>query len=79
MDCEKFREAIFQFVDNELRGEPLLEFRRHMACCPDCAQQRSYTSKWLVMVRTRVVRLAAPEGLRRRIVIHLRQRPIGDA
>ena len=73
MDCRRARQVIFLYVDNEMEEDLHLAFERHMTVCPRCAQRIEYTRRWLTLVKRRCLRVRAPEGLRKRILISLRQ------
>jgi mycothiol system anti-sigma-R factor len=79
MDCKQVSEALFLFVDNELGEEQQTPFRDHVAQCPHCSRQMSYTLKLLLVIRERCSRCPAPDTLRSRILLSLphRQKPLG--
>lgn len=68
MNCRKVRKTVYLYVDNEMDGELLVSFRRHLEVCPGCAREIEYTVHLLTVVRKRCTRAAAPEHLRRRIL-----------
>ena len=74
MDCSRFQEVVFQYVDGEMKGELLLQFRAHMAECPECDQQREAAERWLHALKRRLPRLTAPERLRQKILHNLPHR-----
>lgn len=76
-DCKKIHdELVFLYVDNEMGQEMLVSFKRHLADCPECAQEAQYTRKLVMIVRQRVRRTSAPTSLRERILAGLpRRRP----
>ena len=80
MNCKELREEfVFLFADNEMGQERLVAFRRHVADCPDCAQQAEFTCRLLTIVRKRAVRWEAPSSLRARILAGLPHRQRGPA
>lgn len=72
MDCRKVREVVFVYADNEMEGELLISFRRHVAICPECARQKVFAERLVMVVKQRCVRATAPERLRQRILTDLR-------
>lgn len=68
MDCRRINEFLYRFFDNELEQEIVVSFRDHIATCPDCSRQVSYTRKVLLVVRQKCSRCCAPESLRNRIL-----------
>ncbi|MEE9562694.1 MAG: mycothiol system anti-sigma-R factor [Thermoanaerobaculia bacterium] len=74
MDCERVREVIFLYADNELEEEVCLAIREHLVICPHCARRIAYTTKVLTIVRKRCTRALAPESLRQRILTGLPHR-----
>ncbi len=68
MDCNRVKETIYQFLDNEMGEEEVVRFEDHLAHCPRCARRRDFTTRWLVLVRRRTVRHCAPANLRARIL-----------
>jgi len=76
MDCKRVSQVIFLYVDNEMGEELHVAFEEHMSDCPHCAQRIEYTQRWLTLVKSRCLRVRAPESLRRRILTSLRHRPL---
>lgn len=76
MDCKRVSEVVFLVVDNEIEQELLTELREHLALCPPCAQQLSYTRKLIAVVRARCQRAVAPARLRVRILTSFPHRAI---
>lgn len=77
MDCDCKRiheELVFLFVDDEMGEEALLAFKRHIADCPECAEDAKYTRRLLMIVRERAGRCNAPRDLRDRILAALPHR-----
>ncbi|MCH9649100.1 MAG: zf-HC2 domain-containing protein [Deltaproteobacteria bacterium] len=72
MDCSRIKDAIYLFLDNEMGEEVASEFENHLASCPSCARRRDFTTRWLVQVRRRAVRLCAPDSLRQKVLRSLR-------
>ena len=68
-NCKKIHEElVFLYADNEMGQEMLLTFQRHLADCPECAQEARYTQRLLMIVRERSGRCCAPRRLRERIL-----------
>ncbi|MCP4205038.1 MAG: mycothiol system anti-sigma-R factor [bacterium] len=78
MDCRKVREVVFVYADNEMEGELLVSFRKHVAVCPECARRTIYAERLITVVRKRCVKAVAPEQLRQRILSGLRHYQAGD-
>ena len=72
MNCRKVRQTVYLYVDNEMEGELLISFRRHLELCPGCAREIEYAVRLLGVVRRRCPRTVAPDSLRRRIQSCLR-------
>ena len=69
MNCKQVKEEmVFLFADNEMGQEMLVAFRRHVSACPHCAREARLARTFLTLVRKRVVRRAAPRGLRSKIL-----------
>lgn len=74
-DCKKIHEElVFLYADNEMGQEMLVAFKRHLADCPECAQDAQYTQKFLMVFRQRARRARAPRSLRERILAGLAHR-----
>ena len=74
MDCERIQEAIYLSFDNEIDAASRERLESHLASCSPCARRRNFTGNFLILLRRRVVRLAAPPELRRRILQSLPHR-----
>lgn len=68
MDCKRIIRAIYLSFDDEMDAPGREALETHLAKCSPCARQRRFTGNFLVMFRSRTVRLEAPAGLRRRIL-----------
>ncbi len=69
MKCRQVtEELIFLFADNELGGELLVSYRRHVSDCPHCAAEERYARFFLGLVRQPTIRRPAPSGLRSKIL-----------
>ncbi len=68
MNCRKIREVVFLYTDNEMDGELLISFRRHVEICPDCARTTRDAQRLVELLRRRCARAAAPPSLRQRIL-----------
>ncbi len=68
MNCREIRQVVFLVTDNEAGSEIVVSFERHIEHCPECAQQARYMQRFLMMVRQRCCRVAAPPDLRLRIL-----------
>lgn len=78
MDCKRFREVVFLFIDDEM-GEELREpFHQHLECCPPCLHHATYAKKFIFLIRERCVRRAASAALRERILASLPHRSRGQ-
>ena len=74
-DCKKIHEElVFLYADNEMGQEMLVAFERHLAACPECAQNAQFIQKFLMIVRQRCGRAYAPNSLRERILAALPHR-----
>lgn len=78
MDCARFEEVLFLYVDEQLESDVVVLYRRHMELCPECARRADYTQRLLLVMRQRCGRAAAPDELRRRILASLPHRSRGD-
>lgn len=74
MNCKRFSEVIFLFVDNEMQDDLLDSFQRHLEDCPGCKQKTLFTRRFLIVFRQRCARHSAPPSLRRRILTSLPHR-----
>ncbi len=68
IDCEKIREMVFLYYDNELDRATMLSFYRHAERCPECWRRVGYTTRLLTSVTLRLRRNSAPNALRDRIL-----------
>lgn len=69
MNCKQItEELVFLFADNEMGGELLIAFRRHVSACPHCAREARYARHFLTLLRERAARRSAPRGLRTKIL-----------
>ena len=74
MDCSRFEELLFLYVDDQLEAEVVVHYRRHIDLCPECARRAAYTHRFLRVMRRRYVPTSAPDELRRRILASLPHR-----
>lgn len=77
MDCDRVRQVMFLFIDNELEETLLVSFREHLAGCSCCTQEMDHTRRLLSLVRERCTRAPAPQRLRDRILTSLPHRAGG--
>lgn len=77
MECREVREVVFLYTDNEMGGELLISFRRHLELCPGCAARISRAETLVRILRQRCARAAAPERLRHRILTSFAHRQDG--
>ena len=68
MNCRRVKEVIFLYTDNEMEGDLLISFRRHIEVCPGCARQIEHAMRLLTLMRKKCGRASAPERLRHRIL-----------
>lgn len=71
MNCNRVREVIFLYTDNEMEEELLVAFREHLVLCPECARQIDYKRRVLSLLRQGCAKTPAPDGLRKRILTSL--------
>lgn len=74
MNCKRVNEVLFLFFDDELEERLLAPFQDHKNGCPHCARRFDYTQRFLLLVRERCLRHAAPQHLRIRILASLPHR-----
>lgn len=67
MDCRRFREVRFLYVDGDLEETVRIEFHDHRQSCPECDRLAQLTLELLQLFRSRCCRVEAPESLRRRL------------
>lgn len=74
MDCKKVKEELVFLAcdhDQDLRQEIKVAFEHHLSQCPECARKAQVTHTVLTIVRTRAVRVCAPNRLRFKILDRL--------
>ena len=74
MDCDKVKEILFLFFDNEMEDDLRETFESHLSRCPGCAHQLDYTRRLLIIFRQRCIRQTAPQRLRVKILTSLPHR-----
>jgi anti-sigma factor RsiW len=63
MSCEKVRQALESFYDNELHGEELNAVERHLDQCEDCSNELRKLQKAGEMLRSHYEKVAASADL----------------
>jgi mycothiol system anti-sigma-R factor len=67
-DCDGDNKTLRRYLDGELRGEELLEFRDHLEQCAGCRQEIAAEEELSRLLhRTRPL-YAAPDALRERVL-----------
>lgn len=74
MNCNAFRNRLSAYVDGELSGRSMLEFRRHLADCPACAKEVE-AQKQLKRALRGLAGAEPPVGLEDRLVANVLAEP----
>jgi mycothiol system anti-sigma-R factor len=74
MNCQRFREVVFLYTDNEMGEDLRIDFQQHLELCPRCARRIDRARRLLSLLRARCARASAPERLRVRILTSLPHR-----
>ena len=73
MDCNKAKEYLYPFIDNELTGDAVAEVEIHFASCPLCSLALEKEKKVDSLMRNYLVKENAPFELREKIINQLAQ------
>jgi mycothiol system anti-sigma-R factor len=76
MRCDDVRHFAYAFLDGELEDQRAADFSRHLVDCPPCGERVMIHRRMRVLVRQRIVPVAAPTTLRDRIAVLLRTTPL---
>ena len=71
-DCSEVLERVFFFIDNELPTADFSEIQHHLDECGPCLQKYDLERTVKALV-ARSCSESAPEGLRERVLLQLRQ------
>lgn len=71
-DCTTALERIYLFVDSEIETASAEEIQEHLDSCADCLNEYDY-ERLVKMVVSRSCAEVAPEQLRERVLISIRQ------
>ncbi|MCH4249978.1 MAG: zf-HC2 domain-containing protein [Microbacteriaceae bacterium] len=71
-DCARARRELEEYVHHELCSEEAADIRAHLETCGSCREEH-LVSVTLTQVISRSCREAAPEDLRRQVLLRLRQ------
>jgi mycothiol system anti-sigma-R factor len=67
-DCDDYCETLRRYLDGELRGQELLQFRDHLEQCAGCRQELAAEEELSRLLhRTRPL-YTAPDALRERVL-----------
>ena len=66
--CGDYREDIRRYLDKELCGHELAQFRTHLAECPACKQELEAEEELSCLLARSRPLYAAPDSLRNRVL-----------
>lgn len=71
MDCQKFQEHLYPFLDKEIDESLKVEMEQHIANCPVCSLELEKERKFGHVLKTHFIKEKAPFALREALVEHL--------
>ena len=71
MDCQKFQEYLYPFLDGELDDGLKLEVEQHLSTCPVCSLELEKERKFGHVLKTHLIKEKAPFALREALVQQL--------
>ena len=74
MDCRTVRDRLFEFLDDELRGDVRSGVERHLDACAPCRDHAARERSFLAAVRAKCPKGDCPETVRARIADEIRRR-----
>jgi mycothiol system anti-sigma-R factor len=77
-ECGDYRENIRRYLDKELCGHELVQFRTHVAECPACKQELEAEEQLSCLLARSRPLYAAPDSLRNR-VLHAIGEPLPES
>lgn len=75
--CVEVLRHLWDYLDEEITPDGAQRLRAHMASCPKCQQYQVYQSCFLETVARLRVELGAPETLRERLAVSLKEQGCG--
>jgi mycothiol system anti-sigma-R factor len=66
--CGDYRENIRRYLDKEVCGHELVQFRTHLAECPACKQELEVEEELSCLLARSRPLYAAPDSLRNRVL-----------
>ncbi len=73
MDCQDCLERLYQYLDKELSVDDVAVVRRHLDDCSGCSDHFYFEARFIQKIRDACADERAPEHLRQRIVLRLRE------
>ena len=71
MDCQKFQEYLYLFLDKEVDENITLEMENHLQTCPMCSLELEKERKFGHVLKTHLIKEKAPFALREAVVEQL--------
>lgn len=71
MDCQKFKENLYQYLDRELDESAGLKLEQHASNCPVCSLELEKEKKFAHVLKAHLIKEPAPFALRESIVDQL--------
>lgn len=71
MDCQKFQEYLYPFLDGEIDESLRLEMEQHISNCPVCSLEIEKERKFGHVLKTHLIKEKAPFALRETVVEQL--------
>ena len=71
MDCKKFQEYLYSFLDGEIDENFKLEMEQHISSCPMCSLEIEKERKFGHVLKTHLIKEKAPFALREAVVEQL--------
>lgn len=71
MDCQKFQEYLYPYLDGELDENLKIEIEKHLSNCPICSLELEKERKFGHILKTHLIKEKAPFALREAVVKQL--------
>ncbi len=79
MRCEDIRHSVYVYLDEEFDEDDCRRFEEHLSACADCLSFVQGEELFRLRLRHQLRPVAAPEGLRERILDHIEHEEVASA
>lgn len=79
MQCPEVSKFVYVYLDGEFEPRERAEFEQHVSRCPECGEMLRFERSFHQLVRERIERPEAPEGLRDRVLAALDEEDAADS